>query len=112
MEGLERARVDALEAARVDERDVGRKAWLELDPEDPLEPPQIVSARPAPDREPTETLAGAEVEKARPGEAGPGRRAPKVVLTGVGELWASETMVVTPDGGRALGVSWRPWSVS
>jgi len=38
--------------------------------------------------------------------------APKVVLTGAGEMCASETMVVTRDGGRALGVSWRPWSTS
>jgi hypothetical protein len=38
--------------------------------------------------------------------------APKVVLAGAGELWASETVVVTRDGGRTLGSRWSPWSTS
>jgi Xaa-Pro aminopeptidase len=36
--------------------------------------------------------------------------APRVVRADAGEMWASETMAVTCGGGRALGVSWRPWS--
>jgi Xaa-Pro aminopeptidase len=38
--------------------------------------------------------------------------APRVVRADAGEMWASETMAVTRGGGRALGVSWRPWSVA
>jgi Xaa-Pro aminopeptidase len=38
--------------------------------------------------------------------------APRVVRTDAGEMWASETMAVTRDGGRVLGVRWRPWSAA
>jgi hypothetical protein len=67
---------------------------------------------------PSALQAGADAEaRGGAGARGPTERdvllvAPTVALRGAGEMSASETLVVTPDGGRALGASWRPWSAS
>ncbi len=75
-----------------------------------IEPPFLRLARPGGRQAEAETSGGT-------GAPGPDEGSalfvvPKVAIGAAGEMSASETLVITRDGGHPLGSSWRPWSAS